>query len=86
MTIEWRTYIPDGRPISILRQGDLWKVTCAEREAIGPSLYAAMAEATGQGGGELLSLRGGADAALDVWLREQAQAIEAEYDAAQRGG
>jgi hypothetical protein len=45
-----------------------------------------MAEATGQGGGDLLPLRPHDDTTLDAWLREQAETIEREHEAHQRAG
>jgi hypothetical protein len=74
---EWTSYAPDGRPVRIRREGDLWRVRCGMGQAESINLDVALLQA----------LRADPDVIahhreLDYphWIREQADAIDDELE------
>jgi hypothetical protein len=68
--IEWRTYTPDGRVLTVRRAGSGWVAACGGREAARESLVDALREAVV---GEAVPLR--RDESLESWIRETAAHI-----------
>lgn len=77
--MEWRTYTPDGRVLTVRRTEGGWAAACDdgpehERER----LPDAIREAVGHDRGESLLMQWGAHDALESWVAEQADRIERE--------
>jgi hypothetical protein len=80
-SIEWRTYTPDGRVLTVRREDDRWTAVCGDgREYADESLHDAIRDAVGHERGEALTLRLSAHDALSAWVAEQAARIQAEYE------
>jgi hypothetical protein len=73
--VEWRTYTPDGRALTVRRAGDLWCVSCDGSEAEDPHLIEALRDAVGHERGEALLLGAGPNASIEQWIRETAAHI-----------
>lgn len=76
-SLEWTTYLPDGRPLRVRRRESEWLVECSDSSATGPDLPSTLSEAVG------VSLRGigGGDRSLQEWVRRHAEQILAEHRA-----
>lgn len=74
--IEWRTYTPDGRVLTVRRSGGGWAAACddgGEREHA--QLVEAIRDALGQDRGEGLLIGAAGAASLEQWIRETAAHI-----------
>jgi hypothetical protein len=73
--IEWRTYTPDGRVLTVSRTGTEWCASCEGRDAEHVQLIEALRDAVGQERGEGLLLGAASTAAMERWIRETAAHI-----------
>lgn len=77
--IEWRTYTPDGRVLTVRRAHGGWAAACDDgRDYESESLTEAIRDAVGHERGESMLLHFGAHDALTTWIAEQAERIERE--------
>jgi len=70
----WRTYTPDGRMLDVEYAAGEWVALCAGSRGVGPSALDAITAAVG---GEPESIAR-SDTALESWVVEHAQRLEAE--------
>jgi hypothetical protein len=73
--IEWRTYTPDGRVITVRRSDEGWRVECEGQSADSTQLIDALRDAVGSERGEGLLIGAKSNASLEQWLRETAAHI-----------
>jgi hypothetical protein len=77
--MEWRTYTPDGRVLTVRRDDGAWAAACDDgREYRNERLSEAIRDAVGHERGESLLTQWGAHDALEAWVAEQAERIERE--------
>jgi hypothetical protein len=73
--IEWRTYTPDGRVLTVRREETRWIAACEGAEAEDERLVEAIRDAVGGDRGETM-LRGfHSREALEHWIQETATHI-----------
>jgi hypothetical protein len=75
LLIEWRTYTPDGRVLTVTRTGSDWCASCEGRDAESAQLIVALRDAVGHERGEGLMLGAASNAAMEQWIRETAAHI-----------
>lgn len=68
--IEWRTYTPDGRVLTVWSSEGGWGAACEGREAERPSLVEAIRDAITSGAVPLRR-----ESTLDLWIEETAAHI-----------
>ncbi len=76
--IEWRTYTPDGRVLTVRQSSSGWIVACDGDEFEGAELADAMREAVGLERGASLQLGVSAYDSIGAWIAEQSARIERE--------
>jgi hypothetical protein len=80
-SIEWRTYTPDGRVLTVRRADGIWTAVCGDGDEYdSESLHDAIRDAVGHERGEALTLQLSAHDAVTAWVAEQAARIESEYE------
>ena len=79
-SIEWRTYTPDGRVLTVERTAEGWAARCDGREYESESLVDALRDAVGHAHGEALRLHARSYESIEQWVVEQAGRIEREAD------
>ena len=73
---EWSTYLPDGRPIRIRRDGREWIVECEHAEAHDADLRTALADATRVQHASINAAQERQQ--LAVWIEQHAAQMERE--------
>lgn len=76
--IEWQTYTPDGRVLTVRRTADGWTARCNGGEYGSASLLDAIRDAVGHARGEALRLDVHSFASIERWVVDQASRIERE--------
>ena len=76
--IEWRTYTPDGRVLTVRQTADGWSASCNGSDFEGDDLTEVLRDTVGHDRGEALRLHAGSHAQIEEWVVEQAARIERE--------
>jgi hypothetical protein len=79
-TIEWRTYTPDGRVLTVRQTESGWAASCNGEEHEGVDLTGVLRDAVGHDRGEALRLHAHSHRQIEQWVVEQAARIEREAD------
>ena len=72
---EWHSYTPDGRPVVVRRQGELWIVTCGRSRAQSKNLDVALSQAVRS---EADVVEHAHEVDYPTWIRTAADRIDPE--------
>ena len=75
--MDWRTYTPDGRALTVKRRGRRWLARCGSKEAASEALTEAIRDALGYDRDEALATAT-TPAQLERWIADRAAEIEAD--------